>query len=56
MGGLKIYNVSDKYISFLRKYVPGVYSNKDGKRKHTRKYLGIVYTINGYNYFNPPGS
>ena len=25
-------------------------------RKHTRKYLGIVYTIKGYNYYIPLSS
>jgi protein AbiQ len=56
MDDLKIYSVSDNYITFLRKYVSGVYSNKEGMRAHTRKYLGVVYTINGYNYYIPLSS
>jgi len=30
-----------------------VYSNKEETRSHTRKYLGIVYCINEYNYYIP---
>lgn len=56
MNELKIYSVSDKYISFLQKYVSGVYSNKEGARSHTRKYLGAVYCIDGYNYYIPLSS
>lgn len=56
MSELKIYSVSDNYISFLRKYVSGVYSNKEDARSHTRKYLGAVYCINGYNYYIPLSS
>ena len=53
---LRIYSVSDKYISYLREYVPNVYSNKAGNRTHTRKYIGVVIEINGYNYYVPLSS
>ncbi|MGH4052360.1 MAG: type III toxin-antitoxin system ToxN/AbiQ family toxin [Clostridium sp.] len=56
MYDLKIYSVSDRYISFLSKYASGVYSNKEGLRSHTRKYVGVVYFINGYNYYIPLSS
>ncbi len=56
MDQLKIYSICDNYISFLQKYVSGVYSNKEGSRSHTRKYLGAVYCINGYNYYIPLSS
>lgn len=56
MNNYKIYSVSDRYIDYLRKYVPGVYSNKEETRTHTRKYIGVVYSINGYNYYIPLSS
>ena len=56
MNELKIYSISDNYIFFLQKYAPGVYSNKEGMRSHTRKYLGAVYCINGHNYYIPLSS
>lgn len=43
----KIYSVSDKYIDFLRKRVPNVYSNKQQKRTHTRKYIGVALKYRG---------
>lgn len=52
----KIYSVSDSYIEYLRKSVPNVYSNKIENRVHTRKYVGIVLRIEGYNYYVPMSS
>ena len=53
---LKIYSISDEYINYLRKRVPNVYSNKVENRVHTRKYVGIVLKIEGYNYYSPMSS
>ena len=39
---MQLYSVSDEYINYLRKKFPRVYSNKENKRVHTRKYLGTV--------------
>ena len=33
-----------------------IFSAKENDRNHTRKYLGIVYSINGYNYYIPLSS
>ena len=56
MDSLKIYSVSDDYISYLRSIEPRVYSNKEDTRTHTRKYLGVVLEINGFSYFIPMSS
>ena len=56
MDDYKIYSVSDEYIDYLRKYEPNVYSNKEGNRTHTRKYIGTVFKMNGMNYFVPMSS
>ncbi|MGF0040714.1 type III toxin-antitoxin system ToxN/AbiQ family toxin [Peptoniphilaceae bacterium SGI.131] len=48
---MKLYNVSDYYIDFLKKYDNKVLMNK-GKRP----YLGIVFDINNCNYFVPLSS
>ncbi len=53
---LKIYSVSDKYISYLRQHNPNLYSNKIESRKHTRKYIGVVIRIHNYNYYIPMSS
>ncbi len=56
MQEFKIYSVSDTYISYLRESDPKVYSNKESSRTHTRKYVGIVLSINDYHYFIPLSS
>lgn len=56
MEELKIYSVSDKYIAYLRKYNPNVYSNKEDERTHTRKYVGVLLEMNEYHYFVPMSS
>lgn len=53
---MKIYSVSDKYINYLRKDFPNVYSNKENRRKHTRKYIGVVLELEGYHYYVPMSS
>lgn len=56
MEDFKIYSVSDKYVEYLRKEEPNVYSNKVDSRTHTRKYVGIVISIADYNYYIPMSS
>lgn len=56
MEEFKIYSVSDRYISYLRKKFPNVYSNKIGNRTHTRKYIGVVITIGEFKYYIPMSS
>ena len=53
---MQLYSVSDRYINYLRKKFPRVYSNKETMRVHTRKYLGVVMEINSYKYYIPLSS
>ena len=50
---LNLYSISDKYIQYLRNFDSKVYDNKEGNRKHTRKYIGVVLNINNFDYFVP---
>ena len=56
MEDLRVYSVSDEYIDYLRVHDPNVYSNKVDKRTHTRKYIGVVIKLAGYNYYIPMSS
>ena len=56
MEEFKIYSITDKYVEYLRQTVPNVYSNKQEKRTHTRKYVGTVLEMHGYKYFVPMSS
>lgn len=49
---LKIYYLDENYINYLRKFDSRVAYNK----KMTRPYIGVVYTLNGLNYFAPLSS
>ena len=53
---MRLYSISDDYIEYLRKVFPRVYSNKIANRNHTRKYLGVVFKLNDFNYYIPLSS
>ena len=56
MSELKLYEISEEYVSYISTVEKDVFSSKENDRNHTRKYLGIVYSINGYNYYIPLSS
>ena len=56
MKELKVCSISDEYIEFLREEYPNVYSNKETRRTHTRKYIGVVMHISEYLYYIPMSS
>ncbi len=53
---LNLYSVSDKYITYLRQFDDKIYDNKEETRTYERKYLGVVLTVNGLNYYIPMSS
>lgn len=56
MSELKIYHVSDRYISYLETAYKNIYSNKIDRRTHTRKYVGVVLRIEDFLYYVPLSS
>lgn len=53
---LNLYSISDKYIKYLRQFDDKIYDNKEDIRTYERKYLGIVLTVNEFNYYIPMSS
>ncbi len=53
---LNLYSVSDKYIKYLRQFDNRIYDNKEEDRTYERKYVGVVLTINEFNYYIPMSS
>lgn len=51
---LRIYEVKSEYINYLSNYQKHIFSQKEGKAR--RKYIGIVFEINGLKYFAPLSS
>lgn len=50
---MKIVQVNDDYIDLLTKEFPNVMDSKRFHRSHTRKYIGIIFTIGKFNYYAP---
>ncbi|PEF45136.1 hypothetical protein CON22_17785 [Bacillus cereus] len=53
---MKIYRVKDKYIDHLYKDEPNNKVMFNKPEKHPRPYVGVVLSINEYNYFVPMSS
>ena len=53
---LNLYSISDKYIKYLWQFDDKIYDNKEEIRSHKRKYLGVVLTVNEFNYYIPMSS
>ena len=53
MSEVKIYSISNNYISYLQSdpILKHVFANKPDI--HIRKYLGVVFSHDGFNYFVP---
>lgn len=56
MDNIKLYEVDEKYIDYLLPTAPHLFQNKKPKQKNTRKYIGVVLIVNGYEYFAPLSS
>ena len=53
---ISFYEIDDDYIEYLRKFDKKVLTTKDEDRKHTRKYIGIMFHNREYKYFIPLSS
>lgn len=54
---MKIVEINDKYINYLKMYFSDyLLDNKEDKRYHNRKYIGVVFKIGNLNYFAPLSS
>ena len=56
MDNLKLYEINASYITYLSAYAPHLFQNKKSGQKNERKYIGIVFHINGFDYFAPLSS
>ena len=56
MENIKFYEVNPNYIKYLSAFAPHLFLNKRSDQKNERKYIGIVFQINGFDYFAPLSS
>ena len=53
---LKLYEVDNNYIDYLKKFDNKVLHHSNPSYNHTRKYLGILFNINEFKYIAPLSS
>ena len=53
---LNIYEIDPDYISYLSGFEEHLFRNKKISQNFNRKYVGIVLSINGFDYFAPLSS
>ena len=56
MDNVKLYEVEPAYINYLSPYAPHLFQNKKPGQNNERKYIGIVLTVEGIEYFAPLSS
>ncbi|MEE1315567.1 MAG: type III toxin-antitoxin system ToxN/AbiQ family toxin [Faecalimonas sp.] len=56
MDNIKIYEVDAKYINYLSQFAPHLFLNKQAGQQNERKYIGVVLSVNGMDYFAPLSS
>ena len=56
MTEIKIYEINAAYVDYLVPFAPHLFQNSKKGQANTRKYIGIVLHINGYDYFAPLSS
>ncbi|MBQ9544005.1 MAG: type III toxin-antitoxin system ToxN/AbiQ family toxin [Clostridia bacterium] len=56
MDSIKLYEIDSDYITYLSAFAPHLFLNKKPSQKNERKYIGIVFQVNQFNYFAPLSS
>lgn len=56
MNNIKLYEINSGYIDYLAPLAPHLFHNKKQSQQNERKYIGVVFFINGFNYFAPLSS
>lgn len=56
MDNIKLYEVEPAYINYLAPHAPHLFQNKQPGQHNERKYIGVVLSVNGMDYFAPLSS
>ena len=56
MNKIKIYEIDAAYIKYLSTFEQHLFRNKKISQNFSRKYVGVLLEINGFNYFAPLSS
>lgn len=53
---IQFYEINPDYIDYLANFAPHIFHNKQKNQNNSRKYIGIVLSINNFDYFVPLSS
>ena len=53
---MKLFNIDENYIDFLKQFDKNVMNHSSNKYKKTRKYIGVLLEVNGFKYLAPLSS
>ena len=53
---LKFYEIDPDYVDYIGTFEPHLYHNSKAGQAHSRKFLGIVFQVNGLDFFAPLSS
>ena len=56
MDNIKLYEVDPDYVTYMADFAPHVFHNKQTGQSYERKFIGIVFSIRGIDYFAPLSS
>lgn len=56
MDHIKLYEVDAAYVNYLSGYAAHLFHNKQPGQANARKYIGVVLSVNGTDYFAPLSS
>lgn len=56
MDNIKLYEVNAEYIDYLSGYARHLFHNKQAGQTNERKYIGVILSVNGMDYFAPLSS
>ena len=56
MDSIRLYEIDEKYITYLSRFEPHLFLNKKPGQQNERKYIGIVFRIDNFDYFAPLSS
>ncbi len=51
MDSINLYEIDAEYIDYLIPMAPHLFQNKKPSQLNNRKYIGVIFVVNGFNYF-----
>lgn len=56
MDNIKLYEIDPRYVKYISQFAEHAFHNKQPGQQNERKYIGVILTVNGMDYFAPLSS